>query len=153
MRARQLDAMNSSNNSFTEVRRVVCVLFWFCAHLPHMEFNFSLAKILCPAFLEMYALSKAIPSARPHSSVYFDQVYQIITHFCGFAELIYHPYPNYIPEYLQLLWFIVPAQAENSGKFSFELLLYGSTGWYSFLGARNLCNGREWEVTGSAKLP
>lgn len=40
---------------------VVCVLFWFCTHLRHIDFNFSLGKIRCPAFLEMDALSIPIP--------------------------------------------------------------------------------------------
>jgi len=56
--------VKSSQNTFSESTIVVWVLFWFCAHLPHIEFNLSLAKVRCPAFFEMDALSRAIPSAR-----------------------------------------------------------------------------------------
>ena len=35
--------VKSSYNSFAEVTRVVWVLIWFWAHLPHIEFNFSFA--------------------------------------------------------------------------------------------------------------
>ena len=39
---------------------------------------------------------------------------------------------------VHLLWFIVLSQAENNGNISLDLLLYGSTGWYSFLGGGTL---------------
>ena len=51
-------------SSFSEFTNVVCVLFLLCAHLPHIEFNFSFVKVRCPEFLEIDALSKAIPYAR-----------------------------------------------------------------------------------------
>ena len=39
---------------------------------------------------------------------------------------------------VQLPWFIVSAQAEHNLNISLDLLLYGSTGWYIFLGGRTL---------------
>ena len=39
---------------------------------------------------------------------------------------------------VQLPWFIASAQAEHNGNISLWLFLYGSTGWYSFLGGRTL---------------
>ena len=39
---------------------------------------------------------------------------------------------------IHLPWVIVAAEAEHNGNISLELLLYGSTGWHSFLGGRTL---------------
>ena len=37
---------------------------WYCAHLHHIEVDFSFAEVLCPALFEIHTLSKAFPSAR-----------------------------------------------------------------------------------------
>jgi len=40
----------------------VWVLFWFCAHLPHIEFKFSLAKVRYPADTDVFDYFSLVPT-------------------------------------------------------------------------------------------
>jgi len=56
--------MLKARKTFSESTILFWVLFWFCAHLAHIEFNFNIVKVRCPAVLETDALSRGIPFAR-----------------------------------------------------------------------------------------
>jgi len=59
--------VKSSQNPFSESTIIVWVLFWFCAHYPHIKFNFSVPNFVVPHFwiwkscLEQYHLRACSP--------------------------------------------------------------------------------------------